>query len=191
MSTLGHSYASPIFFPSDKDPALLTRVENSMRDDEATAQTKKIWKKHQMAQKNWRLSEKGLKSALLQVSSEEPLVLKKILDHVGDNYSLIKSLVKDYGSENSFNAMKIKKQLYATKMDSSKTAKEFVESLELVLKNLVTAGASIPDEDLAMLAINALKTDSRYTGSTKAYEAVLSPRTRRPAGKISKFMLSI
>ena len=160
-------------FPSDDDPALLTRVENSMRDGEMTAQTRKIWKKLQMSQRNWKLSEKSMKSALLQVSSEEPLILKKILDHQGDVYSLIKSLVKDYGTENSFNAMKIKEQLYQTKMDSTKTAKEFVESLELVFKNLVTAGASIPDEDLAMLAINALKTDPRYSGSTKAYEAVL------------------
>ena len=52
-------------FPSDEDPDRLTRVENSMRDDEPTAQTKKIWKKHQQAQKNWRLSDKGLKSTLL------------------------------------------------------------------------------------------------------------------------------
>jgi hypothetical protein len=42
-------------------------------------------------------------------------------------------------------------------MDTCKTVKEFVESLELVYKGLVTtAGASIPDEDLAMIAINAL-----------------------------------
>ena len=92
---------------------------------------------------------------------------------------MIKSLVKDYGSENSFNAMKIKEQLYATKMDSAKSAKEFVESLELVFKNLVTAGASIPDEDLAMLVINALKTDPRYQQSTKAYEAVLVTSHKR------------
>lgn len=160
--------------PSDTDPALLTRIENSLDEDQKqTALTKKIWKKFQLALKNWTISDKTLRSALLQASSEEPLVLKKILDHQGDIYSLIKLLVKDYGSENSFNAMKIKEQLYATKMDSAKTAKEFVESLELVFKNLVTAGASIPDEDLAMLAINALKTDPRYSGSTKAYEAVL------------------
>jgi len=143
-------------FPLDDDPALLTRVENSMRDDEPTAQTKKIWKKHLQVQQNWKLSKKGLKSALLEVSSEEPLVLKKILDHVGDTYSLIKSLVKDYGAEHSFNAMKLKEQLYQTKMDTSKNAKEFVESIKLVYKNLVTEGASIPNEDLAMIAINAL-----------------------------------
>ena len=153
-------------FTSDHDPALLTRVENSLRDDELTAQTKKIWKKHLLAQKNWKLSEKSLKSSLLQVSSDEPLVLKKILDHQRDTFSLIKSLVKDYGAENSFNAMKLKEQLYQTKM--FKSAKEFVESVELENKNLVTTGASIPDEDLAMIAINALKTDPRYQMSTKA-----------------------
>ena len=47
-------------------------------------------------------------------------------------------------------------------MDTSKNAKEFVESIKLVYKNLVTEGASIPNEDLAMIAINALKTDPRY-----------------------------
>ena len=124
--------------------------------------------------------DKLLKSVLLQASSNEPLVLKKIIDFEGDTFSLLKAIVKDYGAENSFNAMKLKEQLYQTKMDTSKTAKEFVESVELVYKNLVTAGASIPDEDLAMIAINALKTDSRYQGSTKAYEAVLIASKIKP-----------
>ena len=167
--------------PSDSDQALLKRVEKSLDSNgEPTALTKKIWRKHSQAKRNWDLSDKLLRSVLMQASGEEPLVLKKIIDFEGDSFSLIKSIVKDYGAENSFNAMKLKEQLYQTKMDTSKSAKEFVESIELTFKNLVTAGASIPDEDLAMIAINALKTDLRYQGSTKAYEAVLIASKLKP-----------
>ena len=167
--------------PDDSDQAFLDRVQNSLNEEgEQTALTKKIWKKYNIALKNWTLSDKALKSALLQAASEEPLVIKKVLDHSSDTYSLLKDLVKDYGSENTFNAMKLKEQLYQTKMDTSKSAKEFVESLELLHKNLVTAGSSIPDEDLAMIAINCLKTDQRYQGSTKAYEAVLIASKLKP-----------
>ena len=56
------------------------------------------------------------------MASEEPLLPKKILDHTGASYTLInKSLVKDYGAENSYNAMKIKEQeLYQTKKTNEK-----------------------------------------------------------------------
>ena len=62
-----------------------------------------------------------------------------------------------------------------------------MKSLELVYKNLVTAGVSIPDEDLAMTAINVLKTDPRYQGSTKAYEAVLI--TSQPADQFKSYIV--
>jgi hypothetical protein len=179
--------------PSKDDQDFQARIEKSLSEDgKSTKFTKKIFKKFVIAEKNWVLSDKTLTSVLLQASSDEPLIIKKILDNDGDVYSLIKSLVRDYGSDNAFNAMEIKKKLYEVKMDTEKSAKEFVESFELTHKSLVTAGDSLPDLDLAYLALTAIKADPRYEGSTKAYEAALITSKLKPSWEdVKKHAISL